>query len=566
MKKHFVTLPDGNQLHYRRAGSGPPLIMLHPSPQSSAALIPAMQTFKDTVTCIAFDTPGYGLSDGLGLDEPAIPDYAPRVMAAIKALGIERFALYGAATGAQVAIQLAKDYPDQVQLLILDSNGHVTDEQRKVTLNGYFPDTSIRRDGGHLMTYWDMVRHLTIFFPWQSGKAADRVHRDAMPPEVIQNLMNDYMRAGPDYWKAYKTAFDTEDIAHARGVTVPTVMVRWQSSMVLWMTDAMIEEGLPESFEVLEAGPSLEDRYAVQVEALKQKYLPGAPTEPAPATSPDATGDQFENIYVDVPGGQLRVQVNFAGAGRPLMAIHDPAGSSHLVTAILKPFIGDRPVIAFDNPGNGESDAVIPREEISSESYARVLNAALDALGIEEIDIIGRYSGGPVAMEMHFGKPGRIKHIAMPGIPVFEPDEIDDMLANYTPSVAPQWDGSHLMTAWGIMRDQNLFWPWYNRTTAGIMSLSDAFSEPMVQMTDLRVRELLKIGDAYQNAYAAMFTYPMKDKLPQVDIPVLACHPSWESIAYCTDRAKQIDPRIETAELPADMGGWKVELEQFFER
>ncbi len=43
--RHFMTVGT-RQVHYRRAGSGPPVVLLHPSPNSGAAagLVPGAQS------------------------------------------------------------------------------------------------------------------------------------------------------------------------------------------------------------------------------------------------------------------------------------------------------------------------------------------------------------------------------------------------------------------------------------------------------------------------------------------------------------------------------------------
>ena len=64
MQRAFLTIGD-RQLHYRVAGDGPPVVMLHPSPMSSAALLPMATALAAHFRVYAFDTPGYGLSDPL---------------------------------------------------------------------------------------------------------------------------------------------------------------------------------------------------------------------------------------------------------------------------------------------------------------------------------------------------------------------------------------------------------------------------------------------------------------------------------------------------------------------
>ena len=64
-RRAYVQLADGRQTHYRRAGAGEPLILLHPSPLSSTWLEPVIEAVRGRVDAIAPDTPGYGASDPL---------------------------------------------------------------------------------------------------------------------------------------------------------------------------------------------------------------------------------------------------------------------------------------------------------------------------------------------------------------------------------------------------------------------------------------------------------------------------------------------------------------------
>ena len=62
IERRFVTLTD-RQVHYRISGDGPPLLLLHQSPTSSAEMATTIEYFADEFTVIAPDTPGFGLSD-----------------------------------------------------------------------------------------------------------------------------------------------------------------------------------------------------------------------------------------------------------------------------------------------------------------------------------------------------------------------------------------------------------------------------------------------------------------------------------------------------------------------
>ncbi|MBM3512116.1 MAG: alpha/beta fold hydrolase [Alphaproteobacteria bacterium] len=555
--KHFLPLADGRQIHYRRAGSGPPLIIMHPSPNSSASMINAINAFSDAFTCLAIDTPGYGISDDFVDDPDMLWGYADALAKFLDGLGIEKSFVYGAATGAQIGIQFARKYPARIHAFLLDGNGDFTGDLDIAP--GYFQDVTPVRDGSHLIRIWDMCRQLGVFFPWQSMRGADRVNTDVGSPEGIQRAVNDYLRAGPGYKKGYYEAMRVEKWEYTRQVTVPVFMARNESSVLFKYTQALIDKGLPVNFTVLNCDSRT--RYPMQLTALKGWI--GDRTFPAPKPSPADTSatSRMQNMYVKARGGFLRARANLTGKGRPIVALHDPAGSSLLVEPMLVPWIGKRPVIALDLPGNGESDNVIEPANITSAAYAAIVNDALAGAGIDQSDVIGRYSGGPVAMEMSFAKPSLVKHLALSGIGAYEAAEQKTLLDNYTPSVAPVWDGSHLATAWAMMRDQGLYWPWFNRTRGGIVPSANGID---VATIHLRVTELLKVGDQYQKAYAAMWTYPMRERLPKVAAPTLVCMPAWDPIYAKMAECKAFAPKVGTADLPAKMADWHAVIDPFF--
>jgi len=67
--KHFVTAGT-RRVHYHRAGEGPVVALLHASPCSAKVMRLPLEIFASRFTALAFDTPGFDLSDLLPLDEP----------------------------------------------------------------------------------------------------------------------------------------------------------------------------------------------------------------------------------------------------------------------------------------------------------------------------------------------------------------------------------------------------------------------------------------------------------------------------------------------------------------
>lgn len=515
MKRAFATLASGIQLHYRRAGSGSPVILLHPSPQSSSFSIPMAQRLACNFTAIAVDTPGYGLSDPLpgAPRSPALEDYVPALVEFLDALGIGKAAFYGNATGAEIAHLLAYAHPDRVALCMIDTAGHKEDADLNAMLAGYFPDVTPRRDGGHLLTHWDMVRSLYLFSPWQQTDRAHRLPIDLPSPAVIHEKMLDYLRAGEGYAAAYRPAFYTAKHALISRVTVPATLTRWEGKPDLSEVDELLRRGLPGNFTVLHAGPSMDQRLAASENYLLQHYRNVGSSAPEPALARPAaqTASSLQRELVDTPTGQLLVRACRAGRGTPLLALHDAGASSGSMLELLHPFVGVRPVIAIDYPGCGDSDAngaaavsdLLP-------AYAAAIVAALQALGFARVFVIGRGLGGLVAVEIARIAPAAVRSIVQLAPLIFDATERASMQQNIAPDLSPRWDGSHLVTAWAIVRDSRLFWPWYRRTRAGVVAADADLNPGRLQR---QVEDLLKTGQAWPNQWSEALAYPLLQRV-----------------------------------------------------
>ena len=473
---HYVTLPTGGQLHYRRLGAGPPLILLHPSPQDSQAVIPAMQAFADICSCIALDTPGYGLSDDGVSTTPTLDDYADAVIAAADALGIGRFALYGAATGAQIAIALGKRHPDRAAFVMLDSNGHLDRAEQAAMMDGYFPDVAPKRDGSHLMTWWDMCSSVFAAFPWHSDRAADHLPLPRMPAETVHELLRRYLDAGTGYAKAYRLALEAEHIDHLRDLTVPATMMRWEGSIVLNLADAMIAQGLPQNIRVLRAGAPLAERYGVQAEALRAAMTSGA--------LPEWTGpsQQTAKIGRGYRAG-LHGYASLDGNRAPIAFLHG-AGQSHRRWSDERGSI-ERPFIALDLPGHGHS----PDDAAATlESMADAVADALDDAGIHEVELVGEGLGAAIAVALAQRGGGRRAVVLDP---LLLPTESRHRWISALPDLTPRDSGAHLIEAWHFVRQTALRHPWFDGSLASRRSVD----LPSPAETHERVADLVRCTD-----------------------------------------------------------------------
>jgi len=122
MELRTLTL-HGHQVAYRAAGEGPVVVLVHGMAGNSATwsqLIPALAT---RFTVVAPDLLGHGGSSKQPFGEYSISGHANFLHDLLSALGHDRATLVGQSFGGGVVMQLAYQFPDCCERLVLVSSG-----------------------------------------------------------------------------------------------------------------------------------------------------------------------------------------------------------------------------------------------------------------------------------------------------------------------------------------------------------------------------------------------------------------------------------------------------------
>lgn len=117
VERGFVDTKYG-YIHYRAAGSGEPIVLMHINQQSSDLYRELIENLAPHFRVVAVDFPSHGCSDHLTF-QPTLTDYGNAVDAVMTALGHKRYAVLGEATGAGVAIELSATRKDKVAWCVL---------------------------------------------------------------------------------------------------------------------------------------------------------------------------------------------------------------------------------------------------------------------------------------------------------------------------------------------------------------------------------------------------------------------------------------------------------------
>jgi pimeloyl-ACP methyl ester carboxylesterase len=260
MEKHFYQC-GGVNIFYRKCGKGPFLVLLHPSPRNSRMMEPLMNVLSAQCTCIAPDIPGYGYSEPQPSRATGMNDYVKFLAPFFRDVVPEKFMLYGTATGAQLSIAYALQYPDNLIHLFLDNCAHFTDAECNDILQHYFPDFTPVADGSHLQKIWNFTCNSFLYFPWYDQQDASRIATALPAVEVLQTMAEDCIMAGPHYADAYKAAFLHERVEKLVKLTAPTTVFRWAGSPIKKQMDALLSYSLPANISIVHTAASMSDRY-----------------------------------------------------------------------------------------------------------------------------------------------------------------------------------------------------------------------------------------------------------------------------------------------------------------
>lgn len=120
--------------------------------------------------------------------------------------------------------------------------------------------------------------------------------------------------------------------------------------------------------------------------------------------------DQPTIRFVDVDGVRLRTSVR--GSGRPLLLITGLGASLDLAQPFERELTarGVQP-ISFDAPGVGQSTAY--RRPRRMRGVARTVERMLDALGYDQVDVLGVSLGGVIAQQLAHQAPRRVDRLVL---------------------------------------------------------------------------------------------------------------------------------------------------------
>lgn len=537
MERGYVTVA-GRQVHYRRCGTGPAVVMLHDSPRSSRLHRHTMAELADAFTVFALDTPGYGNSDPLGLDEPTIADFARALGEALAALGLERAPLYAPHTGAKIALALAAR-GGAMPLLVLDGLSIPEQLAPAEFVAAYMRPFRIDDSGAYLAAEWSRTRDMLRWFPWFRHDPAARMAMEAPDAAWMADYGIDLFAAGPHYSDAYGAAMRWDPFPDLLSVGVPTIVAAKSDDVLAGFLDRVPLADNP-ALRIQRLGAERDEWLAWLRRTLASAARGSAGQGRGGGTAGNGAG------YLRHAGGQLRW--HRSGSGQPVLILSAP--TTLAAHAWAKALGGGRTALVAELPGFDESDA-LPRP--TADAFADVLAALIDAEAGGCAQVLGIGLAAPLAARLAARHPGKVSRLIVDGAP-----PVDSVwpAGDLCPAIAfDAQAGTHLHRVWHMLRDGEVQWPWHDPSPAASRRLP-----PLLAGAGLHraLTGVLKQPQAYGDAARAALDCASAADWARVTVPatVLAhadpAHAGAAGLAASMPKARLVarpDDLAEAAEL-----------------
>lgn len=426
--RHYVDVPVGDgshrRVHYRQAGSGPPLLMIHQSPRNSGEYAQLMERWAAHFTCVAPDTPGFGQSDPLP-GEPDINDFADALVGTMDALGLPPCPAYGFHSGGIILVTALKLHPHRFTGLAIGGYAIWTPQEMALFGQSYLPPFEPAAYGEHLVWLWNRMLEQSWFFPWFDTRDATRLPGAHADIARVDMAVREMLDAGSAYRAGYGAVLRApREIPPPAAITPPVLISAYDGDPLQAHLDRLGD--MPASWRAERcAAPA--DHQALSL-AFLQRLEQAASV--APRQSPQAG---FVQIATPEFSGLIHWQGDPAA---DVLAAHGPGEESARDPA---------GVIAIDLPGHGLSDRWLGEPPTDWAAWQRVINA----------------------LSTHFGA----SEVRLPSVPRGDP-------AQMFPDLSPDRYGTHLIRAWQIVRARHFFSPHHSVAAVNAIAFDPADITP----------------------------------------------------------------------------------------
>jgi pimeloyl-ACP methyl ester carboxylesterase len=212
-----------------------------------------------------------------------------------------------------------------------------------------------------------------------------------------------------------------------------------------------------------------------------------------------------------------RIAYTEQGKGPVALFVHGVLLNGHLWRHQLAHLSDMRRCIAVDLLAHGDTE-IAPSQDVSVTANANMLKEFLDALSIEQVDLVGNDSGGGIAQIFAASHPQRIRSLTLTDCDAHDnwPPEA------FRPFLAMAANGGLPATLNAMLADKNVYrspgalgpaYEYPERVTDDSIAI---YLRPLVR-TEQRTRDLQRFLAAFDNAH----TVAIEARLKTLEVPTL---------------------------------------------
>ena len=234
-----------------------------------------------------------------------------------------------------------------------------------------------------------------------------------------------------------------------------------------------------------------------------------------------ANNSVFKKHNVQTPSG--RISYTDQGSGPVALFVHGVLLNGYLWRHQQADLSDVRRTIAVDLLAHGDTE-IAPTQDVSVLANAKMLNEFLDALNIDQADVIGNDSGGGICQIFSALYPQRLRSLTLTNCDTHDnwpPEPFKPFVAMVAAGGLPDTLNAMLSDK-SIYRSPSALGPAYERPEAVADDTIETYLRPLVRSPQ-RTRDV----ERFVNAFDCRHTVDIEKQLGQVRAPTL--------IAWATD-------------------------------
>ena len=247
------------------------------------------------------------------------------------------------------------------------------------------------------------------------------------------------------------------------------------------------------------------------------------------------------------------------GEGPVVVLLHESPRSSTSLIPLMTDLSQEHCCIAIDTPGYGFCDP-LPGRFLPISDFADTMLEAVTSLGVDTFHLYGTHTGAALAIELALLAPNRVTSLLLDGLAIFSNEEQQRLLSRYLIPQPAEWDGSHLMRIWSRIRDQALFFPFYDRSSTSLLV-------PPNQNLQFMLRTclgFLEARDHYRDGYQAAIAFDARQKLAALSIPARLHVMEHDLLTPHISRAEGVSFTLEIEARPLRPDAWLTKTKEWF--